>query len=71
MEFYTGSSVRTLISPALQFLFYLFLALAADHNVIGKHHGPWSFLSDPITIIKLAISGHVSVDLVIFSRNQK
>ena len=36
------------ISLALQFLFYMFLALAADHNVIGKHHGPWRFLSDLI-----------------------
>ena len=41
------SSLKS-ISPALQFLFYMCLALAADHNVIGKHHGPWSFLSDLI-----------------------
>ena len=39
------------VSPALQLLFYMFLALAADHNVIGKHHGTWSFLSDLILSI--------------------
>ena len=36
------------ISPALQLIFYPFLPLAAYHNVICKHHGPWSFLSDII-----------------------
>ena len=37
------------ISSSPVSLLYQFLALATDHNiVIGKHHGPWSFLSDLI-----------------------
>ena len=48
---YFHSSFLQSISPALQVLFYMFLALAADHNVIGKHHRPWSFLSDLILSI--------------------
>ena len=40
--------VSATMYPAPHFLFCLFLALAADHSVIGKHHCPWSFLSDLI-----------------------
>ena len=39
--YFYPSSLQS-IYPALQLLFYLFLAFVADHNVIGKHHGPWS-----------------------------
>ena len=46
IDFHSSSLQSTY--PTLQLLFYPFLALAADHNVICKHRGPWSFLSDII-----------------------
>ena len=42
------SSSLQCISPTIQLLFFLFLALATYHNVISEHHGPRTILSDLI-----------------------